>query len=121
MVVPTSPALTRLSSGGLDNPWRKPKTDVRTLPQCGSLEPLGADKLGVVHETGYPPCGSGVALPFNIAEGREPEPSVWLHYTPGLVTEAQGCCPRKGARCGCRTRARLAADVPSASAFLCWL
>src|SRR2546429_2935331 len=57
-VRPDGPALTRLSYGGPGQAKEvatlagSQTTDVRMLPQCGSLESLAADKLGGVYETG---------------------------------------------------------------------
>ena len=86
MVVPTSPTLTRLSYGDRGQIVEVAtlaggsQTNVRVLPQLGPLESLGADKLRVVRETGYPPCGSGVTPPVDSAEGREPERSARLRH-----------------------------------------
>ena len=70
-----------------------------------SLRPTSARFLNADHSKPRLQTSSGsctkrageVALGTNIAEGREPEWSVRLRYTPGLVTKAEGCGPREGA------------------------
>jgi hypothetical protein len=100
------PALTRLSSGGSGQTMEATTVTAgsrptsRTLPQCGPLESLAADTLGVVYET-----GQGAMPPLNLAEGREPGTSARLRHA--RRPRGQGVPARKGQGVvGCRrTRA----------------
>src|SRR5205085_1514000 len=121
------PTLTRLSSGGPGQ-----ATEATTLVPSLRLtsarflnpdhsKPRLQTSSGSCTKQGTRRAGGELALGTNMAEGRERERSVRPArrvpcHTPGR--KAQGCRPRKRARCGCRGHVRLAAGVPAASTFL---
>jgi hypothetical protein len=122
MVVPTGPALTRLSYG-----VRGQDVEVATL--SGSPRPtrgprlrggfLSPDLSNPWVQTSSGSCTKRlreVALPFNIAEGRESGTSARLRYARRPL--GQRVLPRKGHRVGVGGHALLRQHVPSASAFL---
>jgi hypothetical protein len=97
MVVPTGPALTRLSYG-----VRGQDVEVATL--SGSPRPTYVRRLKRRVQTSSGSCtkpgtprqwGGDVVLPFNIGEGRESGPSARLRHAHRKV----GAAPVRG-RCG---------------------
>jgi hypothetical protein len=145
MVVPTGPALTRLSYGvrgqdvevatlsGSPRPTRGPRLRGGFLSPDLS-NPWVQTSSGSCTKQGTRRAGREVALPFNIAEGRELGPSA--QFRDAQRPHGQGALPRKGHRVDVGgyalpapwaqpTRARRARSgpqhVPSASAFPCRL
>ena len=99
------------------------KTDVRTLPQCGPLQSLGADTLRVVHETAQRATPGS-----NLAEGSGDPASVGRETSvrparrvPCHAHRKVGAGPLRGHRWMSEATRCSAQHVPSASAFLCRL
>jgi hypothetical protein len=127
MVVPKGPALTRLSYGvrgqdvevatlsGSPSPTRGPRLRGGFLSPDLS-NPWVQTSSGSCTKQGTRRAGREVALPFNIAEGREPGTSARLRDARRPL--GQRVLPRKGHKVGVGGHALLTQHVPSASAFL---
>jgi hypothetical protein len=120
--------IERCTSGSEGGRWKRPVRDLASaLPyqKPTSERFLNSDLLKLWLQTSSGSCAKrarALVPDSNLVEGRERERSVRpARRVPCHAHREVGAAPVRGHRCGCRSRARLAADVPAASAFLCCL